>query len=91
MEIGSDGVRRHNGLDFSEIPALVDDGYWEALLDQGEVVTAEAPPPWIDTERRGDLTTSTTSEETAKRTGMKSVSGSARLRCSMERKPAACL
>ena len=55
MEIGSDGVRRHNGVDIGEIPALVDDGYWEALLDQGEVVSAEAPPPWIDIERRGDF------------------------------------
>ena len=55
MEIGSDGVRRHNGLGSGEIPALVDDGYWEALLDQGEVVTAEAPPPWIDTERRSEV------------------------------------
>ena len=55
MEIGSEGVRRHNGLGFGEVPALVDDGYWEALLDQGEVVTAETPPPWIDIERRSEI------------------------------------
>ena len=54
MEIGSDGLRKRDGSDPGGVPTLVDDGYWEALLDQGEVVSAEAPPPWIDTERRSE-------------------------------------
>lgn len=54
MEISSDGLRRHNGFDASNVPTLVDDGYWEALLEQGEIVSAELPPPWIATEHRND-------------------------------------
>jgi small subunit ribosomal protein S1 len=54
MEIGSDGLRRRNGSDTGDVPTPADDGYWEALLDQGEVVSSDAPPPWIDTDRRND-------------------------------------
>ncbi len=56
MEIGSDSLRRHNGSETGYVPTPVDDGYWEALLEQGEVVSAEAPPPWIGLERRSETT-----------------------------------
>ena len=39
---------RSRYVDSPQDKALEDDGYWEALLTYGEIVTHDAPPPWIN-------------------------------------------
>lgn len=39
---------RSRYVDSPQVTALEDDGYWEALLTYGEIVTHDAPPPWIN-------------------------------------------
>lgn len=44
----NDGTKSHNGHAPVSGPADVqDDGYWEALMHQGEVAALTTPPPWI--------------------------------------------
>lgn len=50
MSTGRDGItnaRSHNGSSSAAVFATIDDGYWEALLEEGEVSSLEAPPPWV--------------------------------------------
>ncbi|MEZ4768705.1 MAG: S1 RNA-binding domain-containing protein [Caldilineales bacterium] len=47
MEFAHASSRSRN-IDNPQRTIQEDDGYWEALLTYGEVVTQEAPPPWIN-------------------------------------------
>ncbi len=46
MEL-SQASTRSRTIDNPQDVVQEDDGYWEALLTYGEIVTHEAPPPWI--------------------------------------------
>lgn len=44
----NDSTKGHNGHSAGSTPAgAPDDGYWEALMHQGEVAALVDPPPWI--------------------------------------------
>lgn len=44
----NDSTKGHNGHSAGPTPAgAPDDGYWEALMNQGEVAALVDPPPWI--------------------------------------------
>ncbi len=43
----NDNTKGHNGHFSGSAPAAVqEDGYWEALMHQGEVAALDEPPPW---------------------------------------------
>jgi small subunit ribosomal protein S1 len=44
----NDSVKNHNGRFSESTPATAqEDGYWEALMHQGEVAALVEPPPWV--------------------------------------------
>ncbi len=48
----NNGVRSHNGHAVNPAPATDQtDGYWDALMQQGEVAALVDPPPWIGNNR----------------------------------------
>ena len=52
----NNGARSHNGHSLNAVPTVAqEDGYWEALMHQGEVATLIDPPPWIGNNRSDAL------------------------------------
>lgn len=50
----NDGTKRHNGhLNEPMSSSPQEDGYWEALLQQGEVADLLEPPPWVGDDQPG--------------------------------------
>lgn len=43
----NDSTKGHNGQLTGSAPTAQEDGYWEALLQQGEVASLADPPPWL--------------------------------------------
>lgn len=51
----NDDFRRHNGHLAEPLPSSAqEDGYWEALMQQGEVAALMEPPPWVGDGQPGD-------------------------------------
>lgn len=51
----NDDFRRHNGHLAEPLPSSAqEDGYWEALMQQGEVAALMEPPPWVGDDQPGD-------------------------------------